>query len=339
MSKTASEVLKDLKKKVYSPLYLLHGDEPFYIDKVSDFIEENALSPADRSFNQFVFFGKDLTIPALLSHAKRFPMMAERQLIMVKEAQGMQGIEQKEMQVALENYAKNPLNSTILVLVFKAGADERKTWVKAFDKAGVMMPSKKMYDNKIPDWILEYCHENGLKISRKAVEMLCENVGNDLKRLSSEIDKIMLNLRIDEEINAQVVEKFVGISKEYNYFEFQKAIINRDIMRANQIVNFFGANPKDNPLAPIVILLYNFFSKVLLTHATNDKSERNLAVVLGVNPFFTKDYGLAARNYNLAKVVQIIGDIKKLDLKSKGIESGSLSDGEALREMTFRILH
>jgi DNA polymerase III subunit delta len=339
MPKTASEVLKDLKKKVFSPLYLLHGDEPFYIDKVSDFIEENALSPTDRSFNQFVFFGKDLSIPALLSHAKRFPMMAERQLIMVKEAQGLQGIEQKEMQLALENYAKNPLSSTILVLVFKAGADERKTWVKAFDKTGVMMPSKKMYDNKIPDWILEYCHEKGLKISRKAVEMLCENVGNDLKRLSSEIDKIMLNLRIDEEINAQVVEKFVGISKEYNYFEFQKAIINRDIMRANQIVNFFGANPKDNPLAPIVILLYNFFSKVLLTHATNDKSERNLAVVLGVNPFFTKDYGLAARNYNLAKVVQIIGDIKKLDLKSKGIESGSLSDGEALREMTFRILH
>jgi DNA polymerase III subunit delta len=339
MPKTASEVLKDLKKKVFSPLYLLHGDEPFYIDKVSDFIEENALSPTDRSFNQFVFFGKDLSIPALLSHAKRFPMMAERQLIMVKEAQGLQGIEQKEMQLALENYAKNPLSSTLLVLVFKAGADERKTWVKSFDKAGVMMPSKKMYDNKIPDWILEYCHENGLKISKKAVEMLCENVGNDLKRLSSEIDKIMLNLRIDEEINAQVVEKFVGISKEYNYFEFQKAIINRDILRANQIVNFFGANPKDNPLAPIVILLYNFFSKVLLTHATHDKSERNLAVVLGVNPFFTKDYGLAARNYNLAKVVQIIGDIKRLDLKSKGIESGSLSEGEALREMTFRILH
>jgi DNA polymerase-3 subunit delta len=339
MPKTASEVLKDLKKKSYSPLYLLHGDEPFYVDKVSDFIEENALSPSDRSFNQFIFFGKDLTIPALLSHAKRFPMMAERQLIMVKEAQGLQGIEQKEMQTALENYAKNPLTSTILVLVFKAGADERKTWVKAFDKAGVMMPSKKLYDNKIPDWILEYCHESGLKISRKAIEMLCENVGNDLKRLASEIDKIMLNLRVDEEINAQVVEKFVGISKEYNYFEFQKAIINKDVLRANQIVNFFAANPKDNPLAPIVILLYSFFSKVLLTHATPDKSERNLAVVLGVNPFFTKDYGLAARNYSLGKVVQIINDIKKLDLKSKGVEAGSLSDGDALREMTFRTLH
>jgi DNA polymerase-3 subunit delta len=339
MPKAPAEILKDLKKKVYAPLYLLHGDEPFYLDKVSDYIEDNALSAADRSFNQFVFFGKDLTIPALLSHAKRFPMMAERQLILVKEAQGLQGIEQKEMQLALENYTKNPLASTVLVLVFKTAADERKTWVKAFDKAGVMMPSKKLYDSKIPDWILEYCHENGLKISRKAIEMLIENVGNDLKRLASEIDKIMLNLRVDEEINAQVVEKFVGISKEYNYFEFQKALINRDVLKANQIVNFFASNPKDNPLAPIVLLLYNFFSKVLLTHATPDKSERNLAVVLGVNPFFTKDYNLAIRNYNLAKVVQIIHEIKKLDLKSKGVESGSLSDAEALREMTFRILH
>ncbi|MES2519138.1 MAG: DNA polymerase III subunit delta [Bacteroidota bacterium] len=339
MPKAPAEILKDLKKKVYAPLYLLHGDEPFYLDKVSDYIEDNALSAADRSFNQFVFFGKDLTIPALLSHAKRFPMMAERQLILVKEAQGLQGIEQKEMQLALENYTKNPLASTVLVLVFKTAADERKTWVKAFDKAGVMMPSKKLYDSKIPDWILEYCHENGLKISRKAIEMLIENVGNDLKRLASEIDKIMLNLRVDEEINAQVVEKFVGISKEYNYFEFQKALINRDVLKANQIVNFFASNPKDNPLAPIVLLLYNFFSKVLLTHATPDKSERNLAVVLGVNPFFTKDYNLAIRNYNLAKVVQIIHEIKKLDLKSKGVESGSLSDAEALREMTFSILH
>jgi DNA polymerase III subunit delta len=339
MSKNATEVLKDLKKKHFSPLYLLHGDEPFYIDKVADFIEDNALSPGDRSFNQFVFFGKDLTIPALLSHAKRFPMMAERQLILVKEAQQLQGLDQKEMQVALENYTKNPLSSTILVLVFKTAADERKAWVKAFDKAGVMMPSKKLYDNKVPDWILEYCHEAGQKISRKAIEMLCENVGSDLKRLASEIDKIIINLKIGEEINAEAVEKYVGISKEYNYFEFQKAIINKDVLRANQIVNFFAANPKDNPLAPIVILLFNFFSKVLLTHATPDKSERNLASVLGVNPFFTKDYALAVRNYPLAKVVQIIGEIKKLDLKSKGVESGSLSDGDALREMTFKLLH
>lgn len=339
MPKSSTEVLKDLKKKQYAPLYILHGDEPYYIEKVGNYLEEHALSPADRSFNQFILFGKDVNVPSLLSYVKRFPMMADKQLVIVKEAQSIQGIEQKEMQLALENYAKNPLNSSILVLMFKDAVDERKAWVKAFDKNGVVMPSKKLYDNKLPDWILEYCHEQGLKISRKAIEMLVENVGNDLKRLASEINKIVLNLRVDEEINAQVVEKFVGISKEYNYFEFQKALINRDVLKANQIVNFFAANPKDNPIAPIVLMLFNFFSKVLLTHVTPDKSEKNLATVLGVNPFFTKDYSLAIRNYNLMKVIQIINEIKKLELKSKGIEGGSWSDAEALREMTFKILH
>lgn len=339
MPKSSIEVLKDLKKKHYAPLYLLHGDEPYYIEKVADYLEEHALGTGDKSFNQYILFGKDLSVPSLLSYAKSFPMMSDKQLILVKEAQGIQGLEQKDMQTALENYAKNPLSSTILVLMFKDSVDERKAWVKAFDKSGVLMPSKKLYDNKIPDWILEYCHEQGLKISRKAIEMLIENVGNDLKRLASEINKIVLNLRVDEEINAHVVEKFVGISKEYNYFEFQKALINRDVLKANQIVNFFASNPKDNPLAPIVMMLFNFFSKVLLTHVTADKTEKNLAQVLGVNPFFTKDYSLAVRNYNLSKVIQIINEIKKLDLKSKGVESGSLSDGEALREMTFRILH
>ncbi|MDR6561757.1 MULTISPECIES: DNA polymerase III subunit delta [unclassified Arcicella] len=339
MPKSSTEVLKELKKKTYAPLYLLHGDEPYYIDKVADYLEEHALGNGDKSFNQFVLFGKDLNVPSLLSYAKRFPMMSDKQLILVKEAQGIQGLEQKDMQVALEAYAQKPLDSTILILMFKDSVDERKAWIKAFDKNGVVMPSKKLYDNKIPDWILEYCHEQGLKISRKAIEMLIENVGNDLKRLASEINKIVLNLRVDEEINAHVVEKFVGISKEYNYFEFQKALITRDVLKANQIVNFFAANPKDNPLAPIVMMLFNFFSKVLLTHVTPDKSEKGLASVLGVNPFFTKDYSLAIRNYNLSKVVYIISEIKKLDLKSKGIDSGSMTDGEALREITFKILH
>lgn len=339
MPKSANEVLKDLKKKNYAPLYLLHGDEPYYLEKVADYLEAHVLSQSDKSFNQFTLFGKDLTIPSLLSYAKRFPMMADRQLILVKESQSIQGLEQKEMQATLENYAKNPLSSTILVLLFKDSVDERKAWVKAFDKSGVLMPSKKLYDNKIPDWILDYCHEQGLKISRKAIEMLIENVGNDLKRLASEIDKIVLNLRIDEEINAQVVEKYVGISKEYNYFEFQKALITRDILRANQIINFFAANPKDNPLAPIVLMLFSFFSKVLITHATADKSEKNLATVLGINPYFTKDYTLAIRNFNLGKIIQILGEIKRLELKSKGIEGGSLSDAELLREVTFYILH
>jgi DNA polymerase-3 subunit delta len=339
MPKLVQDVLKELKKKHFAPLYLLHGDEPFFIDKVTDFIEENALPVADRSFNQYILYGKDLTVPSLLSYAKRFPMMSERQLILVKEAQGIQGIEQKEMQAALEAYAKNPLPSTVLVLAFKDSVDERRTWVKAFDQQGILMSSKKMYDNKIPDWIIDYCHESGVKISPKAVQMILENVGNDLKRIASEIDKIIINLKVNEEINASVVERFVGISKEYNYFEFQKSLIQKDVLKANQIVNFFASNPKDNPLAPIILLLFNFFSKVLLAHTTSDKSEKNLAAVLGVNPFFVKDYIQTLRHYSLPKVVQIIHEIKEIELQAKGIDSVSSPDSEKLKELTFKILH
>ncbi|WP_026995362.1 DNA polymerase III subunit delta [Flectobacillus major] len=339
MPKLVQDVLKELKKKHFAPLYLLHGDEPFFIDKVTDFIEENALPVADRSFNQYILYGKDLTVPSLLSYAKRFPMMSERQLILVKEAQGIQGIEQKEMQAALEAYAKNPLPSTVLVLAFKDSVDERRTWVKAFDQQGILMSSKKMYDNKIPDWIIDYCHESGVKISPKAVQMILENVGNDLKRIASEIDKIIINLKVNEEINASVVERFVGISKEYNYFEFQKSLIQKDVLKANQIVNFFASNPKDNPLAPIILLLFNFFSKVLLAYTTSDKSEKNLAAVLGVNPFFVKDYIQTLRHYSLPKVVQIIHEIKEIELQAKGIDSVSSPDSEKLKELTFKILH
>lgn len=339
MPKSSVDVLKDLKKKNFVPLYLLHGDEPFYIDKIADFIESNALPVSEQSFNQFILFGKDITVPSLLSYAKRFPMMSDRQLILVKEAQAIQGIDQKEMQKLLEDYAKRPLDSTILVLAYKDTVKEHLNWVKAFDQHGVSMPSKKLYDNKIPDWVLGYCHENGTKISPKAVQMLVENVGSDLKRLASEIDKILINLRVDEEINAGIVEKYVGISKEYNVFEFQKSLTNRDIMKANQIINFFAKNPKDNPLPQIIILLYNYFSKVLLVHATQDKSEKNVAAILGINPFFAKDYMLAVRNYSMGKVAHILHEIKIADLRSKGIEGGAADEEAILKELTFSILH
>ncbi len=339
MPKSVQDTLKEIKKKKFHPVYVLHGDEPYFLDKISEQIEANALNEADKGFNQYILYGKDLSVPTLLSYAKRYPMMSERQLVLVKEAQGIAGLEQKEMQVQLEYYAKNPLQSTILVLCFKDSVDERKAWVKAFDQQGAVISSKKMYDNKIPDWVIEYCHEQGVKISPKAVQMLVENVGNDLKRLASEIDKIIINLRVDEEINAAVVEKFVGISKEYNYFEYQKALIQKDVVKANQIINFFASNPKDNPLAPIVLLLFNFFSKVLLAHTQSDKSEKGIASALGINPFFAKDYLASMRQYSLPKVLQIIHDIKQLELQAKGIEANSSTDAERLKELTFRILH
>jgi DNA polymerase III subunit delta len=336
---TFSEILKDIKQRKFAPVYVLHGDEPFYIDQVADAIEDKALPVHERGFNQFVLYGKDLQVASLLSHAKRFPMMAERQLVLVKEAQGIAGLNDKEALRFLEEYMRQPLASTLLVLCFKEPIDERKAWVKAAHQQGIVLISKKLYDNKLPDWIIDHCHQTGTKVSPKAVQMLVENVGNDLKRLASELDKIMLNLRAGEQIQADTVERFVGMSKDYNYFEYQKSLIQGDVLKANRIVQYFGKNPKDNPLPPMLILLYNFFSKVLIVHATPDKTEKNLAAVLGVNPFFVKDYLQAIRLFPLVKVVDIIHDIRVADGKSKGIDSGSLSDELLLSELTFRILH
>lgn len=339
MPQSFDQIQKNLKAKSFAQVYLLHGDEPFYIEQISDFIENHALTPADRSFNQYVLFGKDLNVPGLLTYAKRFPMMSEKQLILVKEAQAIQGLESKDQTRFLEDYLRNPLASTILVLCFKEPVDERKAWVKAFDQKGVLFSSKKLYDNKLPDWVANYCHERGVKVSRKAIEMLVEFVGNDLKRLVSEIDKILLNLTVNQEITADTIEKFVGVSKEYNIFEFQKALIQRDVLRANRIASFFAANPKENPLMPIIIVLFNFFSKLLIVHATGDKSDKNLAVVLGIHPFFAKDYTVAFKNYSLDKNIKIIHYLREADLQAKGVDAGAKDEADILKSLVFSILH
>jgi DNA polymerase-3 subunit delta len=339
MPQTFESVWKDLKKSPMGPLYLLAGDEPFYIDQLTDFFEENALPPGARDFNQFVLYGKDVTIGTLLSHAKRFPMLSDRQLVLVKEAQDIQGLDAKDNSRFLEDYILNPLPSTTLVLSFKTSVDERKSWVKAFDKKGIYVSSKKMYDSRLPDWIAGYCHDKGVKISPKALQMVTEFIGNDLKRISNELEKIILNLKADESIQAETVERYVGISREFNNFELQKAIIQRDIVRSNLIVNHFSKNPKDNPIQPTLIILYNFFSKLLLVHAASDKSERALASSLGVNPYFVKDYLLASRNYPLDKAAQVIGLLRQADAASKGVDVGSVSEETILKDLVFKIVH
>jgi DNA polymerase III subunit delta len=336
---TTNDLLKEIKQRKFAPVYLLHGDEPFYIDKIQEAIEEKALPEHEKSFNQFVLYGKDVNVPTVLSYAKRFPMMSEKTVVIVKEAQDMQGLDTKDTARFLEEYCQNPLNSTILVLCYKKNLEGSKPWAKAAGQKGIVFQSKKMYDNQLPDWILNYCHDSGTKISPKAIQMLVEFVGNDLKRLASELEKIVLNLPIGQEVTAATIEKYVGVSKEYNYFEYQKALIVRDVLKANKIAQYFSSNTKENPLPPMLILLYNFFSKVLVVHATPDKTDKNIAATLGVNPYFAKDYTLAIRNYPLGKVVQIIKDIRMTDLKSKGVEAGSISESDLLKELTFRILH
>ncbi|HLL95012.1 MAG TPA: DNA polymerase III subunit delta, partial [Spirosoma sp.] len=261
-------LLKDIRNKRIAPVYLIHGDEPFYLDRIAGELEKVAVPVAERGFNQFVLFGKDTDIGAVMNYARRYPFMAERQLVLVKEAQQMSGIHEKSAQTLLEDYALNPLASTILMLCYtkeegKPGLDERKAWVKAFANKGKLLGVKKLYDNKIPDWVGEYCREQGAKVSPKACQLLADHIGNDLKRLAGEIDKILINLHVGEEISATTVERLVGISKEYNVFELQKALVQRDVLKANRIVDYFARNPKDNPLVVILAQLFGYFSKVL----------------------------------------------------------------------------
>ncbi|PWJ58967.1 DNA polymerase III delta subunit [Dyadobacter jejuensis] len=339
MAQTPDAVLKDLKAKKFKPLYFLYGDEPYYIDSIAEILEQKIVPESERSFNQFVVYGKDTDLAGVLSNARRFPFMADLQLVLVKEAQKLVGLDQKESQERLAEYAENAPESTVLVFCHHGNIDERKRFVKAMATSGVVMQSKKLYDNKLPDWVSSFCVAEGVKISPKAIQMLVSNIGNDLKRLSNEIRKIEVNLRVDQGIDAEVVERFVGISKDYNVFEFQKALSVRDVLKANRIANHFCSNPKDNPLAPILIILYGFFSKLLLLYASQDRSERALATQLGVNPYFVKDYTLAARHFPLPKIAYIMGYLREADARLKGVEGGSMGEAEILKELVFKILH
>lgn len=339
MPLTPDAALKALKSRQLAPLYLFHGDEPYYLDQLTDLLEEAVLSPSERAFNQFVLFGKDLSVPTLLGHAKRFPMLSERQLVLVKEAQSITGLEAKDPVRFLEEYLNNPLSSTVLALCFKEPVDERKSWVKLFEKNGVVVASRKLYDNKIPDWVAEYCHARGVKVSKNALMMLAEFVGNDLKRLANELDKMLLNLRAGQDITAEVVETYVGVSKEYNSFEFQKALFQRDVARANQIAAFFASNPRNYPLQPVLIVLYNYFSKLMLVHAATDRNERTLAGQLGVNPYFVKDYLAGLQRFSAEKTAHALSVLRQADAQAKGVDAGSVDEGAILRDLVFKILH
>ena len=344
MISSVDTLLKDIRNKRIAPVYLIHGDEPYYLDRIADELEKVAVPVAERGFNQFVLFGKDADVGAVINYARRYPFMAERQLVLVKEAQQLTGINEKSAQTLLEDYALNPLDSTILMLCFtkeegKSGLDERKSWVKAFNAKGKLLGVKKLYDNKVPDWIGEYCREQGTKVSPKACQLLADHIGNDLKRLAGEIDKILINLHVGEEISAATVERLVGISKEYNVFELQKALVGRDVVKANRIVDYFARNPKDNPLVVILAQLFGYFSKVILVQQSADQSEKGLAPVLGVNPFFVKDYLSAARTFPLLKVADIIHAIRRADGQSKGIDAPTMTEGDILRELVFTVLH
>ncbi len=339
---TADDILKDFKHRKYKPLYLLHGEEPYFIDQISNYAEHNLLSDAEKGFNQTVLYGKDTDVMTVLGAAKRYPMMADYQLVLVKEAQEMKWGREEDDKKSINpllNYLENPLPSTILIFCYKYGKfDKRKKTYKAIEKQGVVFESTPLYDSKIPNWIEGFITSKGYQINPQASAMLAEYLGNDLSKIANEVEKLMLNVPQGQMITLQHVQDNIGISKEYNVFELQAALSRKDAFKVNQIINYFEANPKSNPMVLVLGNLNNFFSKVLLYHYAKDKSPQNLARELGVSPFFLKDYELSARSYNYAKCMQIISLLREYDLKNKGVES-TTENGELMKELMFRILH
>lgn len=328
------QILSDIHKKNFAPVYFLTGDEPYFIDMISDTIENEALDEADRAFNQIVLYGRDVDVETIANHGRSFPMMGERMVVIVKEAQDVKNLEE------FEKYLDTIPETTLLVFAYKYKKfDKRKTLAKKIDKKGVWFESKKLYDSNIPGWIQNYLKGEGYSITPKATQMLADYLGTDLHKIANELKKLIIALPKKKSIDDADVERNIGISKDYNGFELQNAIGSRDVLKANRIVNYFGDNGKDNPLLVTVITLYGYFTKLIKLHTTQDKSQGNLASVLGVNPFFVKDYLAAARNYPPATCIRCISILREFDLKSKGYESGDVSEKDLYREMIFKLMH
>lgn len=327
------KIINDLKAGIIKPIYFLMGDEPYYIDKLTEYIENNILSEDEKGFNQTVIYGRDATIEDIVSNAKRYPMMAERQVVVVREAQELSRTIDK-----LESYAENPQPTTVLVVAYKYKTlDKRKKLVKLIAKNGVLFESKKLYENQVGTWIQRLLQGRGYSIEPKANAMLVEFLGNDLSRISNELDKLQIILPKGHTITPKDIEYNIGFSKDYNVFELQNAIGSKDQLKAFKIAQYFADNPKDNPLVVTVSLVFGFFVKILKYHGLKDKDPRAAAPVLGVNPFFMKDYEIALRNYPMKKVSSIVASLREIDVKSKGVGANSLSNHDLLKEMLVKI--
>lgn len=336
-----NKIVKDIKKGDFKPIYFFTGDEPYYIDKLSEFIESSVLDEAERDFNQTVLYGADTNVTEIIAAAKRFPMMAEYQVLIIREAQSIKDFNQEASQTALAAYAKNPQNSTVLVFNYKyKKADGRKQFVKQVKKIGVFFESKKKYENEIPSWIDKVLKGKGYSIDQKAIFMLVEFLGSDLSKISGEIDKLTTILEKGTRITPEDIERNIGISKEFNNFELNSALAKREVLKANRIINYFGKNQKQHPILGTIPSIFGYFSKVLIIHGLKDKSNQNaIAGTIGVHPFFVKEYFVAASNYDLRKAVKVVSFLRDADVKAKGVGANAIPPGEILKELIFKILH
>ena len=330
------EIARDLKNRKYKPVYYLMGEESYYIDKISEYILQTVLTEEEKEFNLTVMYGADTDIANIINAAKRYPMMSEYQVVVVKEAQNVKNMEN------LVYYVQKPLASTILVICHKHGVlDRRKKLAAAIEKEGVLFESKKIKDAQLPDFITSFLKRQSVDIEPKAVEMMAEFVGSDLSRLAGELEKLILTLpQGQKRITPEQIERNIGISKDYNNYELRTALIARDVLKANKIINYFEENPKTNPLQMTLSVLFNFFSNLMLVYYAPDKSEQGVAVQLGLKSAWqAREYLAAVRVFSGVKVMQIIEEIRYCDARSKGVENVSLSDGDLLRELIYKILH
>lgn len=329
------QIVEEISSGNTKPIYFLMGEETFYIDKISDYIENNILNEEEKGFNQMILYGRDVTIEEIVANAKRFPMMSEKQVVIVKEAQDLSRTIEK-----LVSYAENPQLTTILVFCYKyKSLDKRKKLSKVIAKNGCLFESKKLYENQVGEWIGQELKQKGYQIQPKAEQMLVEFLGTDLSKINNELDKLMLILPKGTVISAIHIEENIGISKDFNNFELRKAVGEKQIVKANQIAYYFAQNPKSNPLIMTISLLNSFFTQLLLYHGLKDKGKINVAKMLRINPYFVNEYQSAARNYPMRKVAQVISLLREADLKSKGVGATNLPQGDILKELLFKVMH
>ena len=329
------KIVNDIKAGNIKPIYFLMGEESYYIDKLSDYIEDKVLTEDEKGFNQTVLYGRDVTIEDIVSTAKRYPMMAERQVVIVKEAQDLSRTIDK-----IESYAENPMPSTVLVICYKYKTlDKRKKVTKLLAKNGIVYESKKLYENQVGDWIKRVLAGKKYSIEPKANSMLVEFLGTDLSKINNELEKLQIILPKGSTITPKHIEENIGFSKDFNVFELRKAIGDKNQLKAYTIADNFAQNPKDNPIVMTTSLVFSFFVQLLKYHGLKDKNPNNVAKVLGVNPFFLKDYDIALKNFPMRKVSQIVGSLRDIDVKSKGVGANALPQSDLLKEMLFKIFN
>ena len=327
------KIIGEWKKKVFKPFYWLEGEEDYFIDKVMDYAEHHILTESESGFNLTIFYGKDASWPDVINACRRYPMFSERQVVLLKEAQQMKDVDK------LESYIENPLGSTVLVVSYKEKkVDGRTKFAKLLKEKGVLLSTKKIYDNQLSQWTEEIVKNHGYEISRKALMLLVDHIGNDLSRIENEIEKIKVNLGKRQTINEDDIEEFIGISKEFNVFEFQNALASKNLANCVRIIQYFEANPKAAPIQLVLPSLYSFYSKLYMAYGVGSSDDKTVAAAIGVNPFFIKDYLQAARLYSFPQVEKALLLLHQYNLKSVGVSDIGTEDASLLKEMVFKII-